>query len=137
MKLKFLFASSIVFAISISAFGYQKPNEIRIESIHPYDIGVPGEMLELRVSGFGEGVSLLRKEDFEIRVSQDGVDHNATLRTITPVASRPFMRNGDKSKAQNSFAFYQNFLFTVPHGLHAGSAKVTLYYQDGAMSSID
>ncbi|HJQ31734.1 MAG TPA: hypothetical protein VJ866_06140 [Pyrinomonadaceae bacterium] len=129
---------AIVFALSATAAA-QTDGALRIAGAAPYDRVVPGQILELRVEGFGERFTS-PPEDGSLRVllTQDGATQTLAVRTAT----QTFVREGSVSAAAAAagavvpagdapagMKAFQAIGFVVPRGLHAGEAEVVVSYR--------
>ena len=129
--LAFLFA--IAFALSAPAHAAaQGEAALRIAGVSPYDRAVPGQIIELRVEGFGERLTS-PPEDGSLRVllTQDGATQTAAARTATPMFVRegPATAGGDTGDAPPGMKAFQGVGFVVPRALHAGAVEVVVAYR--------
>src|SRR5439155_6703844 len=118
---QFTFALVVVILAQVEATA-QTDSSFRISKIVPYDKAVPGQIMELQVEGLGGAppVTLLPPEDFQVEVTQDGVQQTVRPRLVLPTLNRERNRDGSVGEMKP----FQNVSFVVPHGLHPGEVHV-------------
>ena len=106
---RFILLFSTLIALAPSVLVAQVEASFRVVKIQPFDKGVPGEILELRVEGLGGGppAKLLPPEDFQVEVSQDGVTQQARLRLVLPTLSREPNSDGTPGISRHSFPSFR------------------------------
>ena len=134
MKLSLCLVLSLLCLVSVEPARAQQG--FQVTRISPYDSAVPGQILNLEVEGLEGGAwpMMLRTEDFELTVSQDGVSQKAKIRTVSAtLKSDPQPRTNLEAKvdaaAERKMRPFQSVGFVVPAGLHAGEAELTLAYR--------
>jgi hypothetical protein len=125
---------AIVFALSAPAPATaQTDGALRIAGVSLYDRAAPGQIMELRVEGFGERFTS-PPENGELRVllTQDGATQTAAARTAAPMFVRENPAAGGPpapGDAPPGMKAFQGVGFVVPRGLHAGAAEVVVEYR--------
>jgi hypothetical protein len=125
----------------------QTGGALSIASVGPYDRVVPGQIVELRVEGFGERfMSPPAGDALRIEVTQDGSTQTARARAATPVfirdsstpdagggvpasGGRPASGGEPAGTGLAGMKAYQAVSFVVPRGLHVGEAEVVVAYR--------
>ncbi|MDT5294417.1 MAG: hypothetical protein QOJ76_1297 [Acidobacteriota bacterium] len=125
----------------------QTEGVLRIASVGPYDRVVPGQIVELRVEGFGERFTSPPEGDaLRIQLTQDGSTQTASARTASPVFIRDTTAavgggapangggtlaggGGPEGMGMAGMKAYQAVSFVVPRGLHVGEAEVVVAYR--------
>src|SRR5882762_3687140 len=120
--------------VTQAAAAAQTDPSFRISKILPYNKAVSGQIMELQVEGLGGAppATLLPPEDFQVEVTQDGVNQMVRPRLVLPTMSRE--PNGDGTLGE--MKPFQSVSFVVPHGLHPGDAQVGLLYQGKQSNTI-
>src|SRR6266550_6733787 len=79
-----------VVILALATTTAQTDPSFRVSKIVPYDKAVPGQIMELQVEGLGGAppVTLLPPEDFQVEVTQDGVQQTVRPRLVLPTVSR-------------------------------------------------
>jgi hypothetical protein len=126
MKLK-AFASLTLLLFAASVVAAQNASALRIAEVGPYDSAAPGQIIELRVEGFGERFTSPPGDELKVRITQEGTTLTAAARTASPVIVREAPAGGDMSRAE--MKAYQGVSFAVPRGLRAGEAEVVVTYR--------
>ena len=123
-------------ALTLSCFAgaaAQSEGALRIAEIAPYDRAAPGQIVELRVEGFGESfISPPAGDALRILLTQGGSTLTARARTATPVMvreARPAHSGTPPDFGAAGMKAYQGLTFVVPRGLHAGEAEVVVSYR--------
>lgn len=125
MKLAIL-ATLFVLACAPAASA-QADGSLRIASVGPYPSAAPGQIIELRVEGFGEHlISPPPGDALRILVTQDGATKTAGARTTSPMMTREMPPGADGPGEMRSF---QGMTFVVPRGLRAGEAEVVVSFR--------
>jgi hypothetical protein len=129
VALAFLFAAAFMLSCPAPAAA-QAEGSPRVTGISPYDRAVPGQIMELRVEGFGERFTS-PPEDGSLRVlvTQDGATQTAQARTATPGFIRDTSGEAPAAGAPPGMKAFQGIGFVVPRGLHAGEAEVVVAYR--------
>jgi hypothetical protein len=100
---------------------------MRISSVFPYDRVVPGQIIELRLEGFGEQLLAPPPGDvLRVFVTQDGATKTARVRTAMPGMVRETPPGSD---TPGELKAVQALSFVVPHGLHVGVAEVVVSFR--------
>jgi hypothetical protein len=113
---------------------------LRIVSIGPFDKGVAGQILELRVEGINTRMTEPPAADeMQIQISQGATTRNVSVRTASPVMIREAREGGGGGAAgaggaaagvdASELKMYQGLTFVVPHGLQVGEAEVSVTYR--------
>ena len=80
MKLK-AFASLLLLLVVAHTVEAQNANALRIAEVGPYDSAAPGQIMELRVEGFGERFTSPPGDELKVRITQGSTSLVATART--------------------------------------------------------
>jgi hypothetical protein len=100
---------------------------MRISSVFPYDRVVPGQIIELRLEGFGEQLLAPPPGDaLRVFVTQDGATKTARVRTAMPGMVR---ETPPGSNTPGELKEVQSLSFVVPSGLHVGVAEVVVSFR--------
>ncbi|HYH85658.1 MAG TPA: hypothetical protein VEX60_09245, partial [Pyrinomonadaceae bacterium] len=126
MKLKAIATFALMLLVA-SVVAAQDASALRIADVGPYDSAVPGQIIELRVEGFGERFTSPPGDALKVLITQGGTTLTATARTASPVIIREAPTGGDMSRAE--MKTYQGVSFAVPRGLRAGEAEVVVTYR--------
>lgn len=124
---------TLLFALTFPAqAAAQTEGALRIAEVGPYGRVAPGQILELRVEGFGERlISPPPGDALRILLTQDGSTRAVRARTASPAFISAGLRpNGDAPAAgPPAMKAYQAVTFAVPRGLRAGEAEVVIAYR--------
>jgi hypothetical protein len=105
----------------------QADASLRIASVGPYPSAAPGQIIELRVEGFGEQFTSPPPGDaLRILLTQDGATKTASARTASPMMTREAPPGASGPAEMKTF---QGLTFVVPRGLHAGEAEVVVSFR--------
>lgn len=123
-----LFAALFALACLAHDAAAQSEGQLRIAEAAPSDRAAPGQIIELRVEGFGERFITPPEGDaLGILLTQDGSTLTARVRTAASVIVRegPPVTGAGSSIGMKA---YQGLTFVVPRGLHVGEAEVVVSY---------
>lgn len=100
---------------------------LRIASVGPYPNVASGQIIELRVEGFGEQlISPPPGDALRILLTQDGATKTARARTASTTMTRETTPGANGPGEMKTF---QSLTFVVPRGLHAGEAEVVVSFR--------
>jgi hypothetical protein len=130
MRNRIAFAPLLLLVLASLGYNHaaaQSTPSFQVVKIAPFNRAVPGQIMEIQIDGLGGAppVKLLPSADFQVEVTQDGVQQAAKVRMVLPFWTR--VKNADGSFGE--MKGFQNVSFVVPHGLHAGNADITVLYQ--------
>ena len=123
-----LSAAVLALTVCLAHAAAQSEGAPRIAEAGTKDAAVPGQIIELRVEGFGERFITPPGDALRVLVTQDGSTHAARARTAAPV----IVREGPPAVGAGSsigMRQYQGLSFVVPRGLRAGEAEVVVEYR--------
>lgn len=129
------------FLLVVSQVGFAQTGDLKIEGSTVLEGAVPGQMIEVFVAGISSQVGPpVPLERFQVLVTQDGVSHQAKVRSaalglMNPQVqlkspSSPASKIPDIGEQLAGAKPYQVVTFTVPLDLHEGDATVVVKYRD-------
>lgn len=126
--------------LALSEVAFAQKSDLRIDGISYAAGAVPGQMVTVFVAGLSEQPGPpIPLDRFQVAVTQDGVAHQAKVRSValgfmnprvptTPPSSPP-EKFPDLNEQLSGMQPYQSVMFTVPPGLHEGDAAVAVSYR--------
>ncbi|MEW6211917.1 MAG: hypothetical protein AB1631_26410 [Acidobacteriota bacterium] len=122
MMKKLAYLAAIIFLLAFAPVR-SIAQEVRIESIFPYNTVVSGQIVRLVATGVGERslYEQVSQDGFKVQITQDGATHEAKIGSVGSsmwsIGSPPAMN------------LCRSIDFIIPRGLHEGDAQLTLIHQ--------